>query len=177
MRNRREISVMTGNQEAAFIQEPGIGGPVDLAGIKRYRVIRLVPMFVLFTLFGGIMLGAGYGLDWPARFPLRDEVPLKKLAGIVVVCGTFALAVPAGNTAENRLVYLLTLLSMGQALLGTFGCAAIFVMRNVTPLWGVPSVAPMLAGLGAALPLIAPPTYLAFCRYNRLFRATRVLLA
>ncbi len=165
---------MMEQRDMAPTQEPGIGGPVDLAGIARYRGVRMVLIFLLLAVSGAVVISAAEGgLDWPEDFPLRDGVPLIKLALNVNMWAMLALVVPAGNRTENWLVCLLALPSMGLGILGTFGCAAIFFVWELTPLWGVHFVAPMLGGYAAVLPLVLPPAFLAFRRHNRLVRATR----
>ena len=165
---------MTQQQKLAPTQEPGIGGPVDLAGIAWYRKVRVVLILSLLAIWGAVLISvAEGGLDWPEGFPLRDGAPLIKLILSLYMWAMLALVIPAGNRTENWLVCLLALPSMGLGILGTFGCAAIFSVWELTPLWGVHFIAPMLGGYAAVLPLVLPPAFLAFRRESRLVRATR----
>jgi len=153
---------MSERPENARAQEPGIGGPVDLAGIARYRKQRTVAILVLATALIAVVISSAEGLlAWPEVFPLRLWLPISVVAMQGYVCAILALSIPAGNRTENRLVYLAAALSAGLGVAMAAGIAALFFTLdpNSPPSWRI--AIPLLAGLAAAAALTAPISFLA----------------
>lgn len=160
---------MTTLPERTRAQAPGIGGPVDLAGIARYRKQRTVARFMLLAVMIAAVISAAEGwLAWPAEFPLRRWLPPSGMVMQGYVCAILALSILAGNRTENRLVYLTAALSAGLGVAMAAGCAALFFVLEPAspPSWRI--AIPFLAGLAAAAALTGLPTFLAEGRRKRL---------
>lgn len=163
---------MTQRHESTPIQEPGIGGPVDLAGVERYRKHRLLPMFLLLAVMIASVISAAEGwLAWPADFPLHRWLPPSMMAMEGYLCAMFALSIPAGNRAENRLIYLAAAQAAGLGIFAAAGCAALFYVLDPASPPGWRIAVPLLAGYATVLPVTLPPMFLAERRRKRLVRA------
>lgn len=165
---------MTQPPELSQVQEPGIGGPVDLAGIEQYRMIRswLVLLLLAVTVAMIIISMTGW-LDWPEDFAPRRWLPISILVLHGYVCAVLALSIPAGNPVENRLVFGAAALAAGLGVLVTSGAAALLVFLDPAfpPVWR--TILPVIASYPAVLPVTLPASILAYRRYKRLLRATK----
>jgi MFS family permease len=160
---------MSERPEVARAQAPGIGGPVDLAGIPRYRKQRTVTTFTLLAVMIAVVMSAAEGwLAWPAEFPLRRWLPPNGMVMQGYMCTILALNIPAGNRTENRLVYLAAALSAGLGVAMAAGCAALFLVLDPASPPGWRIAIPFLAGIAAAVAVTAPMTFLAERRRKRL---------
>ena len=168
---------MTQQHNPAPIQEPGIGGPVDLAGIARYRKIRLLAMLLLWVVMTGVILSSGEGwLVWPVEFPFHQWLPGSAMALFAGLWGYHALHIPTGNKTETWLALLTALLAIGLGITGTVGGAALLSLWRPSPPNSVIFLLPVLGGYATALSLTFPATILANHRYKRLAaRAERAL--
>ena len=163
---------MTEQRYMAPTQEPGIGGPVDLAGIERYRTIRIVVLSILLAVnFAAIMAKAEGWLDWPGGLPLSAWNPF--FISLLGFLGweVLALGIPTGNKTETWLAFFAALLAICLGLIGTFGSAALLSLWKPAPPNAFFSAIPMLGGFATVLPLTLPASILANRRYKRLVRA------
>lgn len=163
---------MNDNATRAKIQEPGIGGPVDLAGIERYGRIRFLPMFLVVVVMLAVIISSAEGwLDLPVEFPFHRWLPGSAMMVLVFLWAFHALSIPAGNKTETWLALLAALLAIGLGVAGTFGSAALLFFWKPAPPNGVVFMLPVLGGYVAVLALILPASILANRRYKRLVRA------
>lgn len=163
---------MTQPQNSAPIQEPGIGGPVDLAGIARYRKIRLLATLLLWVVMTGVILSSAEGwLVWPVEFPFHRWLPGSMMMVFVFLWGYHALHIPTGNKTETWLALFTALSAIGLGSMGTVGGAALLSLWRPSPPNSVILLLPVLGGYATALSLTFPATILANRRYKRLVRA------
>ena len=155
----------------APIQEPGIGGPVDLAGIARYQKVRMTAIFLLLALLVGVNIASGEGwLDWPVDFPLREKIPLGFMAFNVFAWATFALQVHAGNRVELALVFFTVPLAVGGGSLTMLSIAYQLDSRLDAPVHlGLFLLPPITAGYMMAL----SPLMLGIIQGNRRYKRLR----
>lgn len=154
-------------------QEPGIGGPVDLAEIERFRKIRVGVIFVFLAVMIGVVVANAEGwLDWPDDFHLRGAFPLHLMAINVFAWAMLALSVRAGNRTELWLVFLTVPLATGGGLVTTLSIASsLLALDEVTAPLGRLTIVPFLAGLMMALSPVMPGMIQGNRRYKRLVRA------
>lgn len=150
-------------------QEPGIGGPVDLAGIKAYRKVRTLAVALLLAItIAVIMISMTGWLDRLGDSPLRVAPTIRGLTVQAFAWAAFALTIEAGNKTETRLACLGALSTIVVGLLCVLGSAALLEWwAPGLPFWlGV--TLSSLAGLAAVLSLILPLAIAAHRRYKRL---------
>lgn len=160
---------MTQRHDPAPVQEPGIGGPVDLAGIEAYRRVRMLAICVLLVVTIAILVMAMWGwLDWPEDFAPRRWLPIGILALHGYVCASLALSISTGNRTETRLVIGAAALAAGVGVLVTSGCAALLLDLDPAfpAVWR--TVLPVIASYPAVLPVTLAASILADRRYKRL---------
>lgn len=164
---------MTERREITPIQEPGIGGPVDLAGIERYRKIRTLAVGLLVVaMFATLVALALSGLDRPEESSLRGGPSVGTLAIQAFLCAFLAfLFADTGNRTETWLAYLGALWAAVIGILATLGCAALLALWATT--WPVPLrvIASSFAGCAAVAPLAISWALFTRGRQKRLRRA------
>ncbi len=153
-------------------QEPGLGGPVDLAGVERYRHIqRLAISLLALIMFASLVTIA---VAWP-DLPERSAWPGAPTGAGVVVLGfvfaMLALTVDAGNRTEIGLVCLGTLWAIVIGILSTLGCAALLEFWAADLPAILQLIVSLLAGYAAVQSFTLPWAILARRRYKRLLRA------
>jgi len=156
------------------VREHGIGGPVDLAGIKAYRRVRTLAVALLLAVTIAVIIISMTGwLDLPGDLPLHVAPTVEGLAVQAFAWATFALTVEAGNRTETRLACLGAFCSIVVGLLCVLGSAVLIELSAPgLPFWlGV--TLSSLAGLVAVLSLTFPWAIVAHRRYRRLVQATR----
>lgn len=156
-------------------QEPGVGGPIDLAGIEAYRKFRTLAVALLLAVTIAVIIISMTGsLDRPGGFPLRVAPTFRGLAVQAFAWAAFALTVEAGNRTETRLACLGALWAIVVGLLCVLGSAALLELwAPGLPFWlGV--TLSSLAGLAAVLSLILPWAVLTHRRYKRLLQTSTV---
>lgn len=164
---------MTQQQIPASTGEPGIGGPVDLAGIERYGRIRaLVGSLLTVAMFATVVALALSGLDRPEESSLRGGPSVNTLAIQAFLCALLAfMFADTGNRTETWLAYLGALWAAVIGVLVTLGCAALLALWATT--WPVPLrvIASSFAGCAAVAPLAISWALFTRGRQKRLRRA------
>lgn len=166
---------MTEPHDSAPIQEPGIGGPVDLAGIERYRKIRaLVVSLLAVAMFATVVAHALSGLDWPEESFMRGGPSVSTLAMQAFLCALLALmSANSGNRTETRLACLGALWAAVIGIMATLGCAALLALW--APAWPAAPrvVASLFAGYAAVAPLTISWALFTHGRHRRLVARTK----
>ena len=163
---------MTQQVDPAPIQEPGIGGPVDLAGVERFRKIRsLAGASLALAMFAAVVTISLVWPDGPARFPLRSAPSASGLVMLAFVLPHFALSVDVGNRLESRLACLGAVWAIVLGISCTLGGAAVLdFWAPALPRW-LSVAGYYLEGFVAVLSYTLPWTILAHRRRKRLVRA------
>lgn len=164
---------MTRSPEYTAAQEPGIGGPVDLAGIKRYQRVRIVAVLVLAV---GASVATAMALvsrpDWNGGSASQFDLP----ANAVIMHAYFAafivlMATEAGNVTESWLAVLGALWFALMGALALVGIAA--ALAVLVPEW--PGWLRLSATLFAGFAVMVPPALVdAWITYRRCKRLEAV---
>lgn len=161
---------MTGHTEIAPAREPGIGGPVDLAGIRRYQRWRVVGVLLL-AISATVSAAVSFkiGLDWKGASTSSFYLPASVLtmhaycAALVVL-----MAAEAGNVTESWLAFLGALWAVVVAVVVVIGVSAILaLLASEWPVW-LRLFASLLAGYAVILPPALAAAWLAHRRRKRL---------
>ena len=163
---------MTQQHDPAPIQEPGIGGPVDLAGIEGFRKVRTIAVALLAAaMFATTVANAFVGLDWPEAPPFNGAPSVFALVMQGFIWAILMLAVDAGNRVEGCLACVGALWGVVAGTLSTLGCAALLSLGAPSlPIW-IQVAACLLAGYAVILPLAVPLMIFAHRRRKRLVGA------
>ena len=165
---------MTERPENARAQEPGIGGPVDLAGIARYWKVRSWAVALLALAMVAVMATAGNWLVLPEYSFLPGSLRIGTLAVPGFAIAYLALTVDAGNRTETRLACLGAVWAVAAFTLAAVGAAALLALRVPdAPIW-LQATLIVLSGYAVSTPPALGATWLARRRRKRLEAADEV---
>ena len=160
---------MSERPENARAQEPGIGGPVDLAGIARYWKVRSWAVALLALAMVAVMVAnAGNWLVLPEYSFLPGSLRIGTLAVPSFAIAYLALTVDAGNRTETRLACLGAAWAVAAFTLAAVGAAALLALWVPdAPIW-LQATLIVLSGYAVSTPPALGATWLARRRRKRL---------
>ena len=165
---------MSERPDNARAQEPGIGGPVDLAGIARYRKVRSWAVALLALAVVAVMATAGNWLVLPEYSFLPGSLRIGTLAVPGFAIAYLALTVDAGNRTETRLACLGAVWAVAAFTLAAVGAAALLALWVPdAPIW-LQATLIVLSGYAVSTPPALGATWLARRRRKRLEAADEV---
>lgn len=160
---------MSERPENSPAQAPGIGGPVDLAGIARYRKVRAWAVALLALAMVAVMVtSAGHWPIWPDYSFLPGRLSSSSLTLPGFATAYLALAVDAGNRVETRLACLGAIWAVAAFTLTSIGVAALLAHGAPdAPIW-LQVLLIVLSGYAVSTPPALVATWLAHRRRKRL---------
>lgn len=159
---------MTERPGNAAVQAPGIGGPVDLAGIARYRKLLAgvtVPIWI--AVLAAVVANSHLRLEWPGESPLHQGPGVTALVLQAGVWAHITLAfTSAGNKTEARLAGLGAVWAAAIGVVMAIGSGALLAWW--APGW--PHVVRLMAAILAGYAAIIPPLLVVWRLTNRRFK-------